>query len=72
MPSDTWHIHGTLTLAKGGTVTAEWDDPERSRPIFVDSERGRGRLMTTALDPICHHGPGFMPATSRFLETFLP
>lgn len=68
----TWHIHGTLTLAEGGTVIAAWDDPRRGGAIFLDCDRGLGRLMVTTLDPIYHHGSGFMPATSRFLDAFLP
>ena len=68
----TWHIHGTLRLAGGGRALAVWDDPERGGPILMESDRGRGRLMITTLDPVYHHGSGFMPATTRFLDTFLP
>lgn len=68
----TWHVHGTLDLEEGGTTLAEWEDPEKGGPILVDSRRGQGRLLITTLDPIYHHGSGFMPATTRFLDVFLP
>lgn len=68
----SWHVHGTLQLAEGGTPLAQWQDERQGGPILIDSQRGKGRLMLTTLDPIYHHGSGFMPATTRFLEAFLP
>jgi len=68
----TWHVHGTVQLADGGTELVAWYDPLKGGPILIDSRRGKGRLMITTLDPIYHHGSGFMPATTRFLDVFLP
>ena len=31
-----------------------------------------GRLIVSTLDPFYHHGSNFMPATTRFLDGFLP
>ena len=32
----------------------------------------RGRIILSTLDPFYHHGSNFMPATTRFLDGFLP
>lgn len=29
-------------------------------------------MIVTSLDPVYHHGSRFMPATTRFLDRFLP
>ena len=68
----TWHIHGTFRKLGGGTALAVWQDDEKGGPILVDAQRGSGRLLITTLDPIYHHGSGFMPTTTRFLDVFLP
>ncbi|WP_375552392.1 hypothetical protein [Rhodophyticola porphyridii] len=68
----TWHVHGTLRLTGGGDTLAAWHEGAAGGPILIDSRRGRGRLLITTLDPIYHHGSGFMPATTRFLDVFLP
>jgi len=31
-----------------------------------------GQMILTTLDPFYHHGSHFMPATTRFLDGFLP
>ncbi|MEM9754356.1 MAG: hypothetical protein AAF914_00100 [Pseudomonadota bacterium] len=72
-PADvTWHVHGTLHLAEGGTTLASWQSGDRGGPIMVETQRGHGRLLLTSLDPVYHHGSGFMPATTRFLDVFFP
>lgn len=68
----TWHVHGTIGLQEGGQKLAQWQDPENGGAILIDSSRGKGRLLITTLDPIYHHGSGFMPATTQFLDIFLP
>ncbi|MEM1418849.1 MAG: hypothetical protein AAGH15_28410, partial [Myxococcota bacterium] len=67
-----WHVHGTLTLAFPARELVRWEDPETGGAIMVEAERGRGQLLLTTLDPTYHHGSGFMPATTRFLEGFVP
>lgn len=66
----TWHLHGYF------------HPPPRAR-VFVHDSAGRaiayddsvstpGRMIVTSLDPCYHHGSHFMPATTRFLDRFLP
>lgn len=64
----SWHLHGTYTLAPAQRALVVAD----GRPIVFDEQRGRGRLIATSLDPCYHHGSHFMPATTAFLEGFLP
>jgi hypothetical protein len=46
---------------------------ERQLPIlYVDEVTTKGRMVVTSLDPFYHHGSHFMPATTRFLDGFLP
>lgn len=41
--------------------------------LYADGHSWRGgRLVVTSLDPFYHHGSHFMPATTRFLDRFLP
>ncbi len=66
----TWHLHGWYDL------------PPDARPLIVDREDRAlmyedrasfgGQLIVTSLDPCYHHGSHFMPATTRFLDGFLP
>jgi len=67
----TWHFHGhfeppagarsVIDLAGGGSVM--YDDL---------TSYGGGRAIVMSLDPFYHHGSHFMPATTRFLDAFLP
>jgi hypothetical protein len=66
----TWHIHGTFIAPAHAEVLIA--DAE-SRPIlYVDETTTHGRMIVTSLDPFYHHGSHFMPATTRFLDGFLP
>ena len=40
--------------------------------FYEDTVSTSGRLLITSLDPMYHHGSHFMPATTRFLDGFLP
>ncbi|MEM6635788.1 MAG: hypothetical protein AAF667_07855 [Pseudomonadota bacterium] len=69
----TWHIHGTLTFEEPAETLVTWNDTDgKAQPILSVQRRGRGCLIVTTLDPIYHHGSGFMPATTAFLQRFLP
>lgn len=69
----TWHIHGTLEFEAPAKTLVSWmDDRGRDRSILSIQNRGKGQLIITTLDPIYHHGSGFMPATTAFLHRFLP
>lgn len=66
----TWHLHGHFHLS------------DVQRPLIVEGpgalmfEDGDtyapGRLVAMSLDPCYHHGSHFMPATTEFLNVFLP
>jgi len=77
-PGDTvWHFHGVLTPPAGAeTLVAVPADPEgrdAGGALFYDDRSTTpGRLMLATLDPFYHHGSHFMPATTRFLDGFLP
>lgn len=66
----TWHLHGSFDAPAGATVlaTAPGDKPI----LYVDEVTTKGRMVVTSLDPFFHHGHHFMPATTRFLDGFLP
>jgi hypothetical protein len=66
----TWHLHGWFDIPEGAEVLAV---NESGKPIlYVDEVTTRGRMIITSLDPFYHHGSHFMPATTRFLDGFLP
>lgn len=72
-----WHFHGLLTPPAGAQtlieVPAERDDGGEGGAILYDDRvTTAGRLIVTTLDPFYHHGSNFMPATTKFLDGFLP
>lgn len=56
--------------ARGAEVLAT--DRDGLAALYADEVSTPGRLVVTSLDPIYHHGSHFMPATTRFLDRFLP
>lgn len=66
----TYHLHGWYEVPEGAEVLVV---NERQLPIlYVDEVTTKGRMVVTSLDPFYHHGSHFMPATTRFLDGFLP
>lgn len=66
----TWHLHGWFDVPEGAEVLATGDT---GKPIlYIDEVTTAGRMIITSLDPFFHHGSHFMPATTRFLDGFLP
>lgn len=65
-----WHLHGYFTTPPGAEVLIA--DREGRAVLYVDEVTTRGRMILTSLDPFFHHGHHFMPATTRFLDGFLP
>lgn len=66
----TWHLHGWFDVPPGAQVLAV---NESGKPIlYIDEVTTAGRMVITSLDPFFHHGSHFMPATTRFLDGFLP
>lgn len=66
----SWHIHGHFDLPQGAKVLIQ--DADGKALMYLDDNSHKGRLLVTSLDPIYHHGSHFMPATTRFLDRFLP
>jgi hypothetical protein len=65
----SWHLHGWYEMPPAARMLLS---DESGRPILYVEPRGQGRLVVTSLDPFYHHGSHFMPATTRFLDRFLP
>lgn len=66
----TWHLHGWFDVPEGAEVLVTGDT---GKPIlYIDEVTTAGRMVITSLDPFYHHGSHFMPATTRFLDGFLP
>ncbi len=66
----SWHLHGWFDVPTGAEVLAV---NGAGQPIlYIDEVTTRGRMVITSLDPFFHHGSHFMPATTRFLDGFLP
>lgn len=66
----TWHLHGHLDPPEGAEVLVT--DRDGLCLLYVDAVTTPGTIVATTLDPIYHHGSHFMPATTRFLDRFLP
>jgi hypothetical protein len=78
-PEDTvWHFHGVLHPPKGAEpLIVVPGDPARPDEtggclLYDDRVTTAGRLIVSTLDPFYHHGSNFMPATTRFLDGFVP
>lgn len=70
-PDCSWHLHGWFTPPPGAEVLIA--DAESHALLFVDeTSHAPGRVVATTLDPFYHYGSHFMPATTRFLDRFLP
>lgn len=72
-----WHYHGVLTPPEGAEVLIDVPpDPEGRDQggalLYDDRTSFAGRAIIATLDPFYHHGSNFMPATTRFLDGFLP
>ncbi|MFC7704174.1 hypothetical protein ACFQXB_08210 [Plastorhodobacter daqingensis] len=66
----TWHLHGWFAPPEGAQVLVR--DGAGRAVAYEDSCTTPGRIIVTSLDPCYHHGSRFMPATTRFLDRFLP
>lgn len=66
----TWHHHGYFEPPAGATSLI--DAAGKGSILYEDRATTAGCLLVTALDPMYHHGSYFMPATTRFLDGFLP
>ncbi|WP_433657195.1 hypothetical protein ACQPW1_37325 [Nocardia sp. CA-128927] len=69
-----WHYHGVLEPPTGAvslvdleTVTGERD----GSLLYIDEISTPGRLLVTTMDPVYHHGSGFMPGATQLLYSAL-
>jgi len=70
-----WHFHGVLAAPAGARPLIEVPPEEDAAGgvlLYEDRVTTAGRMIVSTLDPFYHHGSGFMPATTRFLDGFLP
>ena len=68
----SWHWGGSYNVPEGARSIVEIDDGRGSLFLDFPSLPGGGRLMLATLDPHSHNGQRFMPATTRFLQSFYP
>jgi hypothetical protein len=72
-----WHFHGLLNPPSGAQtlidVPPDADNSDEGGALLYDDRvTTAGRLIVATLDPFYHHGSNFMPATTKFLDGFLP
>ncbi|MFW6215609.1 MAG: hypothetical protein ACOC45_06645 [Alkalispirochaetaceae bacterium] len=65
-----WHLHGSFAPPAGAESLI--NDGEGRSILYIDERTTNGRVVVTSLDPFYHHGSHFMPATTKFLDGFLP
>jgi hypothetical protein len=70
LPDATWHQHGFFIPPQG--CHSVIDHVDGGSIFYEDTITTPGRMVLTTLDPCYHHGSYFMPATTRFLQGFLP
>jgi hypothetical protein len=68
----SWHWGGSYNVPEGARSILEIDDGSGSLFLDFPSLSGGGRLLLATLDPHSHNGQRFMPATTRFLQSFYP
>ncbi|MCQ2002119.1 hypothetical protein [Arthrobacter zhaoxinii] len=71
--SVSWHHHGLLHPRPGARslVVMEEDGAESGSLLYVDEVNQPARLLVTTMDPVYHHGSGFMPGASQLLYSLL-
>ena len=69
-----WHYHGVLTPPEGAVslVDLQTEDGRTDGSLlYVDEVSTAGRLLVTTMDPVYHHGSGFMPGATQLLYAAL-
>ncbi|MDF0528783.1 hypothetical protein P0W64_07515 [Tsukamurella sp. 8F] len=69
-----WHYHGVLTSPPGALSLVDLHTPEGTVDgsiLTLDDANHHGRLLITTMDPIYHHGSGFMPGATQLLYSSL-
>ena len=65
-----WHYHGGFEECAGATTVI---GSREGLAVLIDDVDtcAPGRVIATGLDPFYHHGAGFMPNATRFLQGLL-
>ncbi|MGI5219490.1 hypothetical protein [Nocardia sp. CA-290969] len=69
-----WHYHGVLEPPAGAVslVDLHTENGDRDGSIlYLDESSTAGRLLVTTMDPVYHHGSGFMPGATQLLYSTL-
>ena len=68
-----WHHHGLLHPPSGARslVTMEENGTDSGALLFIDEVNQPARLLVTTMDPVYHHGSGFMPGATQLLYSIL-
>lgn len=70
----TWHYHGVLDPPAGAVslvdLHTEGGEVDGSL-LYIDETSTSGRLLVTTMDPVYHHGSGFMPGATQLLYSAL-
>ena len=70
----TWHYHGVLEPPEGAVSLVDLHTTEGELDgslLYVDDTSTAGRLLVTTMDPVYHHGSGFMPGATQLLYSVL-
>lgn len=69
-----WHYHGVLEAPEGAASLVDLHTPDGDVDgslLYIDEVSCPGRLLVTTMDPVYHHGSGFMPGATQLLYSVL-
>ena len=69
-----WHYHGVLEPPPGAVSLVDLHTEDGARDgsiLYLDEQSTPGRLLVTTMDPVYHHGSGFMPGATQLLYSAL-
>lgn len=69
-----WHYHGVLDPPEGAVSLVDLHTPDGERDgslLYIDEVSTPGRVLVTTMDPVYHHGSGFMPGATQLLYSAL-
>ncbi|MFI5720747.1 hypothetical protein [Nocardia sp. NPDC051750] len=69
-----WHYHGVLEPPEGAVSLVDLHTEDGARDgsiLYIDETSTAGRLLVTTMDPVYHHGSGFMPGATQMLYSTL-
>lgn len=69
-----WHYHGVLEPPEGAESLVDLHTSGGERDgslLYIDEVSTPGRVLVTTMDPVYHHGSGFMPGATQLLYSAL-